>query len=469
MNRSFGNNAITSIVDSVEHAMGRRADIAVTGLRRAGKTVFVASLIRNLLARSRNPAVLPGFGAKILGVKEVPAGAADLPPFRSEECFRDLQADPPRWPKATDSISRTELKIRYKPTATWKTKIFNDRTLTLGIIDYPGEWLNDAQLLHLSFEEWSRQTLDRLRAGPAATVASDFLGYLSTVDANTQTEIDLISRRGHDLYKSTLAKMRDELGMSFLQPGRFVMPDGFGDRPTLWFFPIDKPPTDSKGKAAKDTLCATLAERYKAYREKIVAAFLRDTFDRCNHQVVLVDLLTALNGGQAIFDDACQALGTALDALGVGKTGLLSWFLPHKFERVLFAATKADHVPEGQRPALERLLENIIGDRISGTVADGASVRALALASVLCTRDDKVQVDVGEVDVVVGKPIDGEKWLKIYPGVIPNDRPRPEYWTRTAIRYPVFCPPRLDGGAIGGIPNINLGRAIDFILKDLLK
>jgi predicted YcjX-like family ATPase len=469
MNKNYGKDAITSIVDSVEHAMGRRADIAVTGLRRAGKTVFVASLIRNLLARSRNPDVLPGFRPEIIGVKEEPAGIADLPPFQTEKYFRDLQADPPRWPKATDTISRTELKIRYKRARSITNPLGKDGILTLGIIDYPGEWLNDVQLLHLSFEEWSRQTLSRLRTGAISIVATDFLGFLSTANGNSRADIDLISRRGHELYKDALFKMRDELGLSFLQPGRFIMPDGGGDKPLLWFFPMEPPP--EADKSGKDTLWATLAQRYKAYCDKIVTGFLRETFDRCNQQVVLVDLLTSLNGGQVVFDDACEALGTALDALGLGRS---RWWkllrMQHrKFDRVLFAVTKADHVPQSQRHALERLLENIIGDRISRDLTDGSRVQSMALASVLCTKDDKVLVDVGEVDVVVGKPIDSDKGLKIYPGVIPSDRPRSDYWSRTAIRYPIFSPPRLDAGAFGGIPNINLDRAINFILKDILK
>jgi predicted YcjX-like family ATPase len=467
MIKNYGKNAITRIMDSADHAMGRRADIAVTGLRRAGKTVFVASLIRNMLARSRNPDVLPGFSPVIVGVKEEPAGIADLPPFQTEKYFRDLQADPPRWPKATDSISRTELKIRYKRERSITNPLGKDGILTLGIIDYPGEWLNDVQLLHLSFEEWSRQTLSRLRTGEISSVATHFLGFLSTVNGNSRTDIDPLSRRGHELYKDVLFKMRDELGLSFLQPGRFIMPDGGGDKPLLWFFPMEPPPDN----AGKGTLWDTLAQRYQAYCDKIVTGFLRETFERCNQQVVLVDLLTALNGGQVVFDDACEALSTALDALGFGRSRWwkLPWMQQRKFDRVLFAVTKADHVPQSQRHALERLLENIIGNRISHDLADGSHVQTMALASVLCTKDDKVLVDVGEIDVVVGKPIDSDKGLKIYPGVIPTDRPRPDYWSRTAIRYPVFCPPQLDGGAFGGIPNINLDRAVDFILRDILK
>ena len=99
----------------------------------------------------------------------------------------------------------------------------------------------------------------------------------------------------------------------------------------------------------------------------------------------------------------------------------------------------------------------------------GAKEATIAIASVCCTQDEKVSLDIGQVDVVVGKPIDSEKRIKIYPGVIPTDHPPAEFWRQERIKYPVFSPPVLVKTMAGGIPNINLGRAADFLLEDVLQ
>ena len=57
-------------------------------------------------------------------------------------------------------------------------RLSNESTLTLGIIDYPGEWLLDLPLMDMSFEEWSRRTLQLLRTAPRAAVAGEFLEFL---------------------------------------------------------------------------------------------------------------------------------------------------------------------------------------------------------------------------------------------------------------------------------------------------
>src|SRR5690606_28517951 len=59
------------------------------------------------------------------------------------------------------------------------------RTLTLDIVDYPGEWLLDLPLLDRSYEEWSAETLTHLRQmGPPAPGAPDLAGpYLAFIEA----------------------------------------------------------------------------------------------------------------------------------------------------------------------------------------------------------------------------------------------------------------------------------------------
>ena len=45
------------------------------------------------------------------------------------------------------------------------------RTLTLDIVDYPGEWLLDLPLLGKSYEQWSAESLAQAPARRAAGLA----------------------------------------------------------------------------------------------------------------------------------------------------------------------------------------------------------------------------------------------------------------------------------------------------------
>ena len=82
LNKALSNYAALNIGDAIEEIdrhLHRRIDIAVTGLRRSGKTVFITSLIRNLLASVRNPQALDGFvpaGGPLVGIEEIPPGSA---------------------------------------------------------------------------------------------------------------------------------------------------------------------------------------------------------------------------------------------------------------------------------------------------------------------------------------------------------------------------------------------------------
>ena len=59
-----------------------------------------------------------------------------------------------------------------------------DRTLTLDIVDYPGEWLLDLPLLNKSYEQWSRESLALSRgSGRAHALAAPWHAHLATLNA----------------------------------------------------------------------------------------------------------------------------------------------------------------------------------------------------------------------------------------------------------------------------------------------
>ena len=62
------------------------------------------------------------------------------------------------------------------------------------------------------------------------------------------------ARRAHELYRQHLRAARDQHGLNFLQPGRFLDPGSLGEKSYMWFAPLDIP--DSLQRSTDGTLAA---------------------------------------------------------------------------------------------------------------------------------------------------------------------------------------------------------------------
>jgi predicted YcjX-like family ATPase len=442
-----------------------RVDLAVTGLSGAGKTVFITSLIQNLLASVRDPLALESFVAherSLVGAEERPAGASEFELFPTMENLRVLAGERPAWPTPTSAVRRTELALRYRRRGLLR-RVSETSVLTVGITDYPGEWLLDLPLLEEDWSSWSRRTLALLREPPRAALAAEFLAFVDRLPADAVAN-EAVAREGHELYRACLLRCRNEAKLSMLQPGRFVQPDGQGDRPLLWFFPA---PLEATGVA--DKLATLLALRFDQYCRKVVEPFFRATFGRTNRQVVLVDLLSALHDGPHAFDDLGHALGSTMAALGVRRGGLLGALLPRRFDRVLFAATKADYLPGSERANLAGLLDAMLGRAQLAAKTANATTRSMVLASVRATIDERVRANSTDVDVVVGTTMSEGKRVKFWAGRIPRNPPRASDWTVERVTFPRFQPPPISTAVGTRIPHINMDAAARFLLADLLR
>src|SRR6201747_2566931 len=159
-----------ALKDYGEHFFNPTIRLGVTGLSRAGKTVFITALIHGLTRGGRFPIFEPLATGRIARARLAPQPDDDVPRFDYENHVRTVIKER-RWPKSTVDISELRLMIDYQ------RQNGADRTLTLDIVDYPGEWLLDLPLLSKSYEPWSTEslTLSRLepRARPAAGREAD--------------------------------------------------------------------------------------------------------------------------------------------------------------------------------------------------------------------------------------------------------------------------------------------------------
>jgi predicted YcjX-like family ATPase len=216
-------------------------------------------------------------------------------------------------------------------------------------------------------------------------------------------------------------------------------------------------------------MAALMEARFEVYKQVVVQPFFAQLARGVDRQIVLVDVLRALNGGEEAFADQRLALETILGAFRFGRRNILRLLFGARIDRVLFVATKADHVPALQRDHLEALMANLVTVPTLRAEAAHARVAATALASIRCTEDGTDVIDGHKVDVVIGLPQGGHRRIRFFPGIVPVTPPPAGFWGERFTEFPVFQPPRIAPASGDGVPHINLDKALDFLLGDTLE
>jgi hypothetical protein len=449
--------------------------LGVTGLARSGKTIFITALVRNLIADGRLPFFGPAAEGRILRAYLEPQPDDDVPRFAYEEHLATLAADPPEWPESTRRISELRVTIEYEPRSIVRRRLGMSR-LHVDIVDYPGEWLIDLPMLDMGYAEWAADALSALRDPRRATAAGPFLSFYGKLgDASGTDEATAIE--GAALYTGFLRAARAISPADLaLGPGRFTMPGDHAGSPLLTFFPLE----DAVVAAEHRSLLAMLERRYEAYRTRIVRPFFRDHFARLDRQIVLVDALAAITAGPAAIHDLETALTTVLRSFRPGASRWLAAILPRRIDRILFAASKADHIHHTSHDHLERALGVLTCRAADRATFQGAKVRALALAALQSTRESEVVAGGEALACIVGTPLPGERvGAMVFDGrtvhrVFPGDlAPDPAHAGAvsglTLVRFrPVRIAHDSPGGTRAPWPHIRLDRALDFLIGDRL-
>ncbi|QJE71790.1 YcjX family protein [Aerophototrophica crusticola] len=455
--------AVDGLSQLAARLAGGTLRVGVTGLRRSGKTVFLTALLHNLLNAGRLPFLEVMAQGRFLASRLQPQPDAAVPRFDYERHLADLMGDPPRWPEATRAISEIRLALRFRTQGLIKYRLAGDSTLTLDLVDYPGEWLLDLPMLGQDFATWSAQTLDLATREPRAALARDWKAALSGVDPDAKAD-ETLARHLAKLYTDYLQACRSgPIGLSLLQPGRFLEPGEMEGAPVLTFCPLPPPKSDWTG-----SLHGLMADRFEAYKDKVVRRFYREHFARLDRQVVLVDVLSALNAGAPGLDDLSRSLTATLESFRHGQAGWLSWLGGARIDRVLFAATKADHVAADQHGNLVSLLESFLADPLAGIRFTGAEVRSLALASVKATDTVLADWKGRQLACVQGTPLGRDAPAVIFPGEVPGSHLDLGPSGEGRFRFTDFRPPPGLGRDGRGLPNIRLDQVLQFLIGDRL-
>jgi uncharacterized protein len=472
-----------ALLDYGEHFFNPTVRLGVTGLSRAGKTVFITALVHGLTRGGRFPVFEPFATGRIARARLEPQPDDAVPRFDYENHARTL-IEHRRWPTSTVDISELRLVIDYQ------RQNGADRTLTLDIVDYPGEWLLDLPLLNKTYPQWSAESLALSRAPARAPLAAQWHADLATLDAQAR-EDEQAALASARLFTNYLRACRDErFAMSLLPPGRFLMPGNLAGSPALTFAPLDLP---AGGTAPPGSLWAMMVRRYEAYKDVVVRPFFRDHFARLDRQIVLVDALAAFNAGPEALHDLEAALAGILDCFRVGRATLLSSLFRPRIDRILFAATKADHLHHSSHDRLEAVLRRAVAKAVAKAGDTGAGIDVVALAAVRATREAQVQRGREKLPSILGTPacgetangerFNGETEVATFPGDLPDD-PEALFGGDSAFRglssataeksdfrFLRFRPPPLRGPDTDGLvlPHIRLDRALQFLIGDRLQ
>ncbi|WP_445682598.1 YcjX family protein [Radicibacter daui] len=454
--------------------MEGRIRLGVTGLSRSGKTVFITALVDHLLNPSRLPLLTARAEGRLHAALLRPQPDPQVPRFDYEAAHAAINglSGTAGWPPGTTRLSELRLSLRYRPHALWR-QWGSDAVLNLDIYDYPGEWLLDLPMLRQNFADWSAQAFHIMHGNQRRPLAAPFLEALQTVEAaepaSEAVAADLARR-----YTAYLFACRDsETPFSHLQPGRFLVPGEAEGAPMLTFAPLIPAAFDP----GRGSLWRLMEERYEAYRARLVKPFFETVFSRLDAQIVLVDLLDHLKAGPASVRDLGLAITETLDCFRHGSNSFLSSLLGPlwrpRVEKLLFAATKADHLPRDMHAAYGGLLAAMVAEARRKADFNGAATAAMAIASVRATQEADVTRDGEVLRCVTGTPLGGGAPVAAFAGALPASLSEADLAAASAagqFSSISFAPPPRAGLVAPGepLPHLGLDRALQFLIGEAL-
>ena len=454
-------NVIRSLSDVGRGLIEHRLRVGVTGLSRSGKTVFLTALVQALLHPERLHGVAAVRTGRYRAALLRPQPSQFLPRFPFEKNVAKLTGanGDPEWPSGTTRQAELRVSIRYRPAGLWGR--LGDEILHLDLFDYPGEWLLDLLLLEHDFESWSKALLEEMTALTASHSARAYIDFISGLDLDTpDSATEQRAIQAAELFQAYIRERQANAGRALtLHPGRFMLPGELENAPILTFGPL--PPRAQRAKRGRrsehETLRHLMRERFRAYQTGIVRPFHRRHFARLDRQLVLVDALSGVMDGGSSILQLDQEIAAIQQALRLGRSWLPRTIKP-SIERVLFACSKADHLPSDQHPVLEELVRRSLAKSVRQARFGGAETEVISLAALRATREVSSDSRKGRT-YLAGRPEGSDEDIAHYPGRLSDGA---ENFGTLNFRPP----PGLS--AEDCWPHLRLDRAIEFLIGDAL-
>lgn len=445
---------------AVKRGLDRHVRLGVTGISGAGKTAFITSLVNQIL--NGESQFLPAWQVleqgRFLGAKLAPQPDLTLQPFDYSGAVGKLKQG--HWPPSTHSISEIRLLLRYQPSKGLAGQFGQPITLTLDIIDYPGEWLLDLPLLGQEYAQWCAEVWPELNRGAWQEHSRSWCQKVRALEGNEDNSV--INELACE-YAELLKTLKQQYGASLLQPGRALLPGELAGAPALAWFPL--PPSLLERLSEESPLRQTLSQRFSAYCDEVVEPFFRHYFAKLDRQVVLVDCLSALNYGRDQTEQLALTLSRLSHSFHYGPGSMLTRLFRPRIDKVLFAASKADHITADQQPALLQLMHSLLKESRRQPKYFGTEIETLVLSAINATEQAKVSSAQNQ-SVIKGRDLDGQ-WRVRYPGEVPRRLPDADFWQQQGFDFSGFMPPLWQGDE--PLPQMRMDYAMQFLLGDKMR
>lgn len=422
----------------------RTIKIAISGLSRSGKSVFITSFIDQLL---NNKNLFLHKNSKTFKAK-LTAPNLFMKRFDYYHYEKMIKVEH-QWCDGTDSISSALLKFQTKG----KIPFIGDEEFYVKIVDYPGEWLLDLNLISHTYSSWSKSVLDWLKNIDDKKVKE----YLKKIDNLSTNDTSLKLETSLHVEYVELVKHLKSMHYSYITPGRFLVSGDLKDDPILIFAPINK--SNSK-------LHEVFKARFDKYVKEIVKKIHLDYFKGFDRQIVLIDVIEALQNGYDCYMDMKLALQTMFCIYSHAQGNFLSRIINPSIEKVAFVATKADLVPSSFHQNYLSLLKQISEDLKRGLEDIDVQTFLHIVSSVKCTKTIIRQKDGLQIECLQGLDKENGKMVEVYPGYMPAHFPKKD--SKISFMYEDFLPPKKDYKDKESFGHINLDRLIWDILGDML-
>ena len=441
--------------------------IGVVGMYRAGKTVFMTSLINHLIRH--DPMRFP------LGKGDVSLGNFKRLPARNGwkefdyERYRSVLHTRRTWPDK--SLAGQQYNCSFSR-SDWP-----NTTINLSLVDLAGERLADMCMAQNGYDEWSDLVFGLMSNG--LEYQSHVGGYLSLFEESAPAPPgpdDILRQYRLALARCCLAYLPVITPSSLLLDagGNYVSQRTAGEIADNRVVGLDKErqfaPLPKHFRREHPDLARQFAQRYGQYRQQVVMPLARWLSD-CHQLVVLMDLGGLLAGGLGAYHGAQLLIEELLDWVDPGRglwgqmaSLLLKPMSGGRFSlpgvtRLAFVAAKADKVHASDRHKLLALLRDMVSARISGLQEDlKLKVEYFVCASVKSTasRPD------GSLEGVPAFAKGGEAKLSVFkPSSLPHTWPG--NWPAGEYNFPdvlPLMPARRDLAP----SHIGLNRVAEFLL-----
>lgn len=460
--------------DIVDRSLDRNVRVAVTGLSRSGKTAFITSFINQLL-HAPLTSQLTFFQAdsenRLRGSKLSQHNELHIPGFDYSGAIKRLTNETAKWPLSTNGVSQAQLKCRFNVKHSWLKKIQAQSTVTIDIVDYPGEWLLDLPLLHMSFKDWSKACRDYLKSERRQEYTQKIASTISNQNYQSQhqDEVELsesVARLSTE-YKAALLDYRadyNDYGLAL--PGRFIMPGELKGAPTLDFFPVlnDDVLSLDWEQFEENSLLRTLEKRFDYYKDNVIKPFFNEYFSRVDRQIVLIDTCTVLESGYEAYQDLKLTIEKLLEGFSYGRAHWLKRLFAPSIDKLMIASTKADLVPPDQHAALESFMQKMVAQAKNNVGYEGVEVETMAISAIATSEAVATEHAGKKLLCVKGKEERTGESVLHYPGIVPDKPLSRQHWDELEIDFSAFALPDLTPDE--PLPQIRMDKVIQFLLGD---